>query len=103
MAGIQLDPYRNNLMNSVLYEYIPEKNSVELSPNPFTNNLFLDFRNSNSSKTVFITDLQGKTVYEETYDISGSIELNLSGLAAGIYLIVIKENGKTHARRIVKL
>jgi aminopeptidase N len=103
MESIQIDPYSKNLMVATIYEYIPENSLVEVNPNPVRDILYLDFKNSGTSKSVFISDLQGKVMFDEDLGRVSSSELNLSNLAGGIYLMVIKEQNKRNALRIVKI
>ena len=103
LVNIQLDPYTKNLMNSSLYEYIPENQLVEVWPNPFSDSLNLDFQDRGSEKKVFISSLQGRIVYKETLGKRASAEIDLSDLAAGMYLLIIEQSGKRNATRLLKL
>lgn len=103
IESIQMDPYNNNLMTSTIYEYIPENYKVEINPNPFSDQLYLDFQNPATRKSVMISNLQGKILYDMDLGKVDSAELNLSYLSGGIYLLVIKEDNRRNATRIVKL
>ncbi len=82
--------------------------NVNVYPNPFTNNVFIECTNikEQSAVEVLITDLTGKTVYRETnYDVgfSPKLKLDLSGIQSGIYLASITdENFNTVTKRIIK-
>lgn len=103
LINIEIDPYSKNLMNASLYEFIPQGQEVEIIPNPFTDTLYLNFRERSSEKSIVITNLQGKVVYQEMIGNKDSAELNLSGLAGGVYLIVIENGVESKAARIIKL
>ncbi|MGC9343322.1 MAG: M1 family aminopeptidase, partial [Bacteroidales bacterium] len=103
VKNIQIDPYSKNLMVASLYEYIPENSLIEVNPNPVKDYLYIDFQNPATSKSVLLSDLQGKIIFNRELGEISSTELNLSMLAGGIYLMVIKEENKRNAIRIVKL
>ena len=103
VVGLQMDPMSKTLMNSTLYEYIPENNSVVVSPNPFKDTLYIDFQVRNSSKRILITDLQGRVIVDKEMGKVRSAELSLPDLVPGIYLIVIDDGEKKNAMRVVKL
>ncbi|MFW5877971.1 MAG: M1 family aminopeptidase [bacterium] len=103
MVNIQIDPFSKTLMTATLYEYIPEDKGIEVSPNPFRENLYLNFRNQNSKKSVRITNLNGQVVIDKDLGEVGSAALDLSKLAEGLYLMVVKDGDNTNAMRIVKL
>ena len=101
--NIQIDPYSKILMTSTLYEYIPEDQEIEVSPNPFQDNIYLNFRDQNSLKSVRISNLNGQVLVDKELGGVGSATLDLSKLAEGLYLMVIKDGNDTNAMRIVKL
>ncbi|MFW5819800.1 MAG: M1 family aminopeptidase [Bacteroidota bacterium] len=101
--NIQIDPYSKILMTSTQYEYIPEDKEIEVSPNPFQANIYLNFRNPNSLKSVRITNLNGQVLVDKELGDVGSATLDLSKLAEGLYLMVIKDGNATNAMRIAKL
>lgn len=103
IVNVQIDPYSKILMTSTLYEYIPEDKEIEVNPNPFQDNLYLNFRDQNSIKSVRISNLNGQVLIDKELGGVGSATLDLSKLAEGFYLMVIKDGDDTNAMRIVKL
>lgn len=86
--------------------------SIELSPNPFINNLKISINLSNSNEiinSIEIYDFQGKKVYN--FDIAGlnnSLNLDWNGsdftgkqLPNGIYLIVIKTTNSVKTAKVI--
>lgn len=103
VENIQIDPYSKILMTSTLYQYIPEDKEIEVSPNPFQDKIYLNFRDQNSLKSVRISNLNGQVLVDKELGDVGSATLDLSKLAEGLYLMVIKDGNDTNAMRIVKL
>lgn len=71
---------------------------IELYPNPTTDLLY--FKGISSRATVLVTDISGKTVLIENY--MKNAVLDISTLDAGVYTIVISDNGKRLSRKVVK-
>ncbi len=77
-------------------------NKFSVSPNPTS-----DFVNISSSDNigvngVSVTDLNGRTVKELSYNNLSSIEVNLSDLSAGMYLMTIKSEQGIATKKIMK-
>lgn len=73
--------------------------SFGLYPNP--SNGFIKIEGKFISSTALsIADLNGRIVYSANEVISG-LEINLSSLEAGIYTVIINENGLTSQKRLV--
>jgi len=83
---------------------IPEQNPEQLfslSPNPFQN--FINIKN-NQQKDLSITIFSpiGEVVHKTTLLKDASVTINLSGLAAGIYLVTARSDNNFTARKIIK-
>ncbi len=100
---VLVDPEKNILMKSEIYETFPEKAFFELSPNPFTTTLTIRFREFKRNITIYLLDLKGQLIWVN--DFTGrQADLQLPSIAQGMYLILAKDNdGKKYAGRIVKL
>jgi hypothetical protein len=72
-------------------------------PNPATNNLSISLNKSVSGNVeVSIVDLAGRTVSQQSFNASEKLELNISGLAKGTYMVrVLTENAQS-VQRVVK-
>jgi hypothetical protein len=85
---------------------IKETAKVEVFPNPFNNDLFVDITNAASSATVAIFNLQGKEVYNNAYSLQGgTTTLAIDGLVSlpiGMYSMHITSGGVTRMLKIVK-
>lgn len=76
-----------------------QKNSIEglsIYPNPASDVVNV-ISNSLSNKDIVITDLLGKTVLKA--NVSQSV--NVSALNAGVYMMQIKQDGKTATRKLI--
>jgi len=75
---------------------------VNMYPNPFTDNLNIDFKNSDASNnlSVEVVDLAGKLVHRRVYGklSEGYTTLRLNAIegnmGTGVYFIILKVNGK---------
>jgi hypothetical protein len=81
-------------------------NLFEISPNPTTNELFVDIVGSNA-QNLSVTDVSGKlitTVQDAKLNTEGKQRLNVdvSHLAAGIYFCVLRNNQGVVTRKFVK-
>jgi hypothetical protein len=89
------------------YSYTPirlikfdTKNIFTVTPNPATN--FINIYTSDLGLRVNLFDANGKKVASNVMS-SGSLQLNLSGLSKGIYMIVAEKDGlRVQTTRIVK-
>ncbi len=71
-----------------------------IGPNPVYNRLWIEIEQE-GSYTVQLRDMMGALV-KEAMSIDRSTELDLSGIAPGIYFASLWQNGKQETRRIVK-
>ena len=88
--------------NVMVYEADPtsvKDNNIEglsIYPNPATDMVNV-VSNSLSNKDIVITDLLGKTVLKANV----SQAVNVSALNAGVYMMQIKQDGKTATRKLI--
>lgn len=78
--------------------------SFSIYPNP-TNGLFMlsFYTNSEKSVTISCTNLLGQTVFNKQLEVVNgqqNIELNLSSMSKGIYLVRLEINGKSIYRKV---
>ena len=80
---------------------------VNYSPNPFTSEVWVDFQNLNfENAKVTVYDVQGNLVYQKNISYTDfpdkKLNMNLSSLAAGIYMISFVTEDYTDTHRLVK-
>jgi hypothetical protein len=77
-----------------------ETEELSVSPNPF--NDLIKLESSEILKTIIITDLSSRVIFEKTI-LSSSCQLNLAVLPTGVYILhTLTEHGTRKASRIVK-
>jgi len=80
---------------------------IYISPNPVSDNLSIDLKNSkNNLHLILMRDLKGSIVYSSPKEIvfgSGIIIIPVSELPSGIYFLECKGDESTEIRKIVKL
>ena len=81
-----------------------ELSEIKVYPNPVTDKVFIEFTNEQSANAeVMLYDLYGRM---HPVSISGrtdiSLEINMTGMKAGMYFIKIHDGGKFKLARIIK-
>lgn len=71
-----------------------------LYPNPVTEKLTIDHPSS-GKVTVQLISAYGTLVLEQDFMIDGNIELNLTSLELGVYMVKLTSEGKTASKTIV--
>ncbi|QDA60368.1 M4 family metallopeptidase [Hymenobacter jejuensis] len=74
--------------------------SLEVYPNPATDQLYLTLPNNGAAVSVQVTDVRGAKAAGFSYDGKGS--LNISGLAKGLYTLTVSDGQKVFHQRFVK-
>jgi hypothetical protein len=79
--------------------------SIDIFPNPAHGTLNVALSNVTSgSGNVTLTDITGRTFLQTTIDMnqsSGSAQINLSNINAGLYLFSFKANGVNYNTKVV--
>ncbi len=80
-------------------------NSVEVYPNPFSNELLISMNSVFEKTTLVLSDVTGKEVSRfELGAIATTYQMNTSGLEKGVYLLNINSNGKTIAvKKLIRI
>jgi hypothetical protein len=76
----------------------PISNQVNVFPNPAIDNLTIEIP---QKSTIELLDIQGQTILQQTLQ-QGKTDIDISGLAKGIYILRLCSNDKTAVARIVK-
>ena len=74
------------------------KSNIALYPNPATNNFIIE---SPLQSTIEITNRQGQTILQQQIQ-QGKTDIDISGLAKGVYILRLCSDDKTAVARIVK-
>ena len=72
--------------------------AIKYYPNPATNivNVFI-----NQKSSVRISDLNGKILYQNSEVFPGKMEIDISGIENGVYLLVLKNRFESKTERLV--
>ena len=92
--------------NDVQEESVEKTGTVQASPNPVSSLLHLQFKDIEPGNyNILIVNREGVTVLQKTNvycDNSSVVNLNVSGLFAGFYLIRISNGTKIMEQKILK-
>ena len=75
---------------------------LQLFPNPTNGTFSIDMGELYESANVTITDINGKTVFRNTYNNSQLLNLDLEA-HLGVYLVIVEVEGKRAVTRLVRL
>ena len=81
-----------------IHGYNVNHTAVEIFPNPVINNITIE---ALQKSTMEILNIQGQTIIQQTVP-QGKTDINISGLAKGVYIVRLCSNDKTEVARIVK-
>ncbi len=79
-----------------------ELEGVSIYPNPVSDYLHLNLKNTASANTISIMDVTGKEVFRRLYDSSKDVDIPVGNLVKGIYFIRIENTGMSVCRKFVK-
>ena len=69
-------------------------NEFSVYPNPNNGSFFIENLGNSSAATVSVTDVQGKVVYTTSFNTNNRININMSNLEKGMYMVTVRsENG----------
>lgn len=95
--------------NSTANDELMVNNDINVFPNPFTNNFYIDCSNmtAGESMEIMVTDLMGKTVYQENWSntqFSPKKQVDLVNVEPGIYLVnmISDYSSKRITKKIIK-
>ena len=98
LSAFTVDILLNNAVITGINETLPHS-AFSVYPNP-SNGLVIIKSESNSIKSIEVTDMLGQTVHCEDISLENKI-LDLQHLSNGIYSIRISENGKTSTTKLI--
>jgi aminopeptidase N len=79
-----------------------QEDAFIIGPNPFTDDIMVQFHNSNIHRDIIISDLGGRIVGRFETEAS-VINLPVKNLVRGVYLFTVLEEGKLYTSKIVKV
>ncbi len=76
---------------------------ASLYPNPSVGNTFVKISNTKDPVTVWVTDMSGRVIWESMSTTNHTIEIPTQKLAAGTYMVVIKNSTNTINEKLLKV
>jgi hypothetical protein len=105
--GWAIDDLKIQDVSTKSKELASEKN-IDIYPNPFSGNFYVDCSNTKeiSSVDILVTDLMGKTVFQEMWSdpqFNSKKQINLTNIRPGIYLVnMVTDASQIITKKIVK-
>lgn len=97
---LDTDPTLQNCTSLSVDEF--KQSDYKVYPNPTNNNLFIKTNKSFGQVTMTITDMNGRQVYNKQVDFFGTVEINMSALQSGIYILNMKGQNIDTNHKIIK-
>ena len=94
------DPMNWLLEKSTITRKLPEL-YVSINPNPFSDQILMEFQNGNSRRLIMISDLNGKIYWQGTTE-STTVKIPTSELRQGLYMISVHDEKDTYSAKIIK-
>ncbi|MDI9308692.1 MAG: T9SS type A sorting domain-containing protein [Limnohabitans sp.] len=80
-----------------------EVNNFSLYPNPAKDFITIQATQNNTISSVMVTDISGKTIYNNSYANESKVEINLSNFSTGIYFIKVSlPTNETQQMKFIK-
>jgi hypothetical protein len=101
--GGGFDPFIAKLFDNTIgiTEFIPEKNSSVVFPNPSTGNFILSFEGMIMKGEIEIINILGENVYTENIISAAQKEVHLKNIASGIYFVKVFDGEKYYCKKII--
>jgi len=76
--------------------------SLSISPQPASDNLFVELDPNFEVKSIEIMDLNGvNLISRETLDISGNLQLNVNDLSSGLYILKVNSESASLIQKFI--
>lgn len=74
--------------------------NIKIYPNPNTGNFFVNLSNLNEDANLFVYDIRGHAVYEQSL-VNEINEIKLSNLSGGIYFLIVKTKDSHYSSKLI--
>ena len=75
---------------------------VSVFPNPTKDLVHINHLNDLEKTAISIVDIQGKSYFDQTYEPSTDLSLDLSNYKSGLYIITLSQSGQHKSYKIIK-
>ena len=76
--------------------------TISLYPNPATNKVSVEIPSNIASGTIIVYDMIGKVVKTESFEKSGSHNLDIAKLEQGLYIVTVTSGNDTYVAKLIK-
>jgi len=88
----------SNVTTGIINTTPSSQNGFVIYPNPAVNNITIE---APQQAVIEITNIQGQTILQQ-HLLQGKTDIDISGLAKGLYILRLNSNDKTEVTRVVK-
>lgn len=96
------DPDNFILNTASVIQQLPPDRQFTFGPNPVTDEFYIQFLNATHIDEILITNLNGQEVMRFEH-LENPVQMNLSELADGAYVLVMNDANRSYKERIVKI
>ena len=101
VSNVIADPENWILESSSIIKKPVEWGTFSVGPNPFTDEIIIEFNYSNLNRDITISDMTGKVVSKFETE-SQLVSIPVRNLTRGVYVITVKEGSKISSTKIIK-
>jgi Secretion system C-terminal sorting domain len=95
--------YKVTALSSALsLDEVTDDSGFFIYPNPATTEISISNKNLKGISSVVLTDTNGRTVKQNTFDNSSSVQVNIEDLSNGVYLMKITSEKGTVTKKMIK-
>ena len=94
------DPTLANCTSLSVDEF--NENDYKIYPNPANNNVFIKTNKNFGEVIMTLVDLNGRVVYSQKANLTNEVQLNISNLQSGLYILNIKGEAINTNDKIIK-
>jgi len=98
---VLIDPDEHILKTAVIDREFPGGVIFILNPNPFMDSVNIRFRDDHTERRVTVTGLNGR-IYYDNRTATKSLQMDLSYLRIGLYLLSVEEKGVRVTEKIIR-
>jgi hypothetical protein len=78
------------------------KRKLKVYPNPFSDDINIDFEDNQVEGMIKILDISGRVILEKNVNNHKAMKVNLSEIPSGVYFVSMEINGQMNFAKIVK-
>ncbi|MEO9219043.1 MAG: zinc-dependent metalloprotease [Bacteroidia bacterium] len=92
----------NDLKKSDSENKLSEDRGFNLYPNPNNGTFTLNLQQNSAESNIYVADIFGKVVFEKQHNTDINVNINLSNMSKGIYIVrVVDTKGDTEVKKVV--